>query len=42
MEFLDYEKREDTYQIEYVIKRFAEGAIKDGESVTLKGTIHRI
>ena len=42
MEFLDHEKREDTYQIEYVIKGFAEGSIKDGDSVTLKGTIHRI
>lgn len=42
MEFLDYEKKVDTGDIAYVIDGFADGSIKDGDSVTLKGTIHRV
>ncbi len=42
MEFLNTEKRQDTTDIAYVIEGFKNGTIKDGEKVTLKGTINRI
>ena len=42
MEFLNYEKRLDTTDIDYIIERFEKGEIEDGERVRLKGTIHRI
>ena len=42
MEFLNHEKRPDTADIAYVIAGFKDGSIKDGDKVTLKGTIHRI
>ncbi len=42
MEFLDYEKRPDTMDIEYVITAFAFGEIKDGDRVRLKGVFHRV
>ena len=42
MEFLDFEKKVDTTDIAYVIDGFNKGTIKDGDKVTLKGTIHRI
>ena len=42
MEFLNYEKKTDTTDIDYIIDRFKKGEIKDGEKVRLKGTIHRI
>lgn len=42
MDFLDFEKKVDTTDIAYVIDGFNKGTIKDGDKVTLKGTIHRI
>ena len=42
MDFLDYERKTDTTDIAYVIDGFQKGTIKDGDKVTLKGTIHRI
>ena len=42
MEFLNTEKRIDTTEIAYVIDGFKAGTIKDGDKVTVKGTIHRI
>ena len=42
MEFLNTEKRIDTTEIAYVIDGFKSGTIKDGDKVTVKGTIHRI
>lgn len=42
MEFLDFEKRPDTTDIEYVISAFASGEIKDGDKVRLKGVFHRV
>ncbi len=42
MEFLNAEKRIDTTDIAYVIDGFKNGTIKDGEKITVKGTIHRI
>lgn len=42
MEFLNTEKRVDTTEISTVIEGFKAGTIKDGDKVTVKGTIHRI
>lgn len=42
MDFLAYEKQVDTADISYVIDGFKSGAVKDGDRVTLKGTVHRI
>ena len=42
MDFLDFERKTDTTDIAYVIDGFQKGTIKDGDKVTLKGTIHRI
>ncbi len=42
MEFLNTEKKLDTTDIAYVIDGFKNGTIKDGDKVTLKGTLHRI
>ena len=42
MEFLNTEKRVDTTEIAYIIDGFKAGTIKDGDKVTVKGTIHRI
>lgn len=42
MEFLDYEKRKNQYDIMTVIDGFRSGELKDGGHVTLKGTIYRI
>ncbi len=42
MEFLNTEKRTDTAQIEKIVEGFNTGTIKDGDKVTVKGTIHRI
>ena len=42
MEFLNAEKKLDTTDIAYVIDGFKNGTIKDGDKLTLKGTIHRI
>lgn len=42
MEFVSYEKKPDTSSIESLVERFRAGEIKDGEKVTLKGTLHRI
>ena len=42
MEFLSHEKRPDVNDISYVLQGFQDGSIKDGDAVTLKGTIHRI
>ena len=42
MEFLDYERAADARDIRVIIERFARGGIKDGDSVSVKGTINRI
>ena len=42
MEFVSTEKRIDTTDISYIIEGFNNGTIKDGDSVTVKGTLHRI
>ncbi|HOD02398.1 MAG TPA: hypothetical protein PKN28_03640, partial [Clostridiales bacterium] len=42
MEFLNYEKREDTAEIATIIQRFESGELKDKDKVSVKGTIHRI
>ncbi len=42
MDFLNYEKRPDTSAIELIINQFQSGALKDGDAVTVKGTLHRI
>ncbi len=42
MELINTEKRVDTTDISYVIDGFKKGTIKDGDSVTVKGTLHRI
>ena len=42
MEFLNFEKRIDTSDINYIIEGFKNGTIKDGDKVSVKGTLHRI
>ncbi|MBQ1186171.1 MAG: aspartate--tRNA(Asn) ligase [Clostridia bacterium] len=42
MEFLNYEKKIDTTDISYIVEGFKNGTIKDGEAITVKGTLHRI
>lgn len=42
MEFLQYEKKTDEQDIQVVMERFASGALKDGDPVTVRGTLHRI
>lgn len=42
MEFINTEKRIDTSDISYVIDGFKAGTIKDGDKVSVKGTLHRI
>ncbi len=42
MEFLNTDKKIDTTDIAYIIKGFEEGTIKDGDRVTVKGSLHRI
>lgn len=42
MEFTDLNKKEDLSDFEPVIEKFAEGTLKDGDSVQLKGFVHRI
>ena len=42
MEFLNFEKKQDTTEISYIVDGFKNGTIKDGDKVTVKGTIHRI
>ena len=42
MEFINTEKRIDKTEISYIIDGFKNGTIKDGDKVTVKGTIHRI
>ena len=42
MEFINTEKRTDTTDISYIIDGFKAGTIKDGDKVSVKGTLHRI
>ncbi len=42
MEFLNYEKKIDTTDISYILDGFKKGTIKDGDKITVKGTLHRI
>ncbi|MBO5908948.1 MAG: hypothetical protein J6Q67_04110, partial [Clostridia bacterium] len=42
MEFINTEKKIDTKEISYVLEGFKNGTIKDGDKVTVKGTLHRI
>ncbi len=42
MEFLNTEKKVDTTDISYIIEGFNNGTIKDGDKVTVKGSLHRI
>ena len=42
MEFLNYEKRVDTSDINYIVEGFKNGTIKDGDKIKVKGTLHRI
>ncbi|MDR1628704.1 MAG: aspartate--tRNA(Asn) ligase [Oscillospiraceae bacterium] len=42
MEFLEYQKKDNQDDIRVVIERFAQGQLKDGDAVSIKGTLHRI
>lgn len=42
MEFINTEKKLNTSDISYVIDGFKNGTIKDGDKVSVKGTLHRI
>ena len=42
MEYINTKKRIDTSDISYVIDGFKAGTIKDGDKVSVKGTLHRI
>lgn len=42
MEFINTEKKTDTTEIAYIIEGFKSGEIKDGDKITVKGTINRI
>lgn len=42
MEFLDYQKKDNQDDIRVVIARFQQGVLKDGDAVTIKGSLHRI
>lgn len=42
MKFIDYEKKVDTSDIEYIIRAFESGSLKSGDAVTVKGSLHRI
>lgn len=42
MEFVSTEKQIDKTEISYIIDGFKAGTIKDGEKITVKGTINRI
>ncbi len=42
MEFLNTEKKIDTTDISYIIEGFNNSSIKDGDKVTVKGSLHRI
>ena len=42
MEFLNIEKKIDTTDISYIVDGFKNGTIKDGDAITVKGTLHRI
>lgn len=42
MEFVDYEKKFDTKDIQGVIERFSAGSLNDGEKIQVQGVIHRI
>ncbi len=42
MEFIDFERKEDLTNIEAIIDAFNSGKLKDGDAVTVKGSLHRI
>lgn len=42
MEFIDLTKKKDEYNVENIISDFNSGQIKDGDTVCLKGVIHRL
>ena len=42
MEFLNFEKKIDKSDISYILEGFKNGTIKDGDAITVKGTLHRI
>lgn len=42
MEFINFDKEEDKKDIEYIINAFSAGIIKSGESISVRGTLHRI
>ena len=42
MEFIDFERKEDLTKIETIIEAFKSGKLKDGDAVTVKGSLHRI
>lgn len=42
MEYINYEKKSDIGDIDVIIRQFESGELKDGDFVTVKGTIHRI
>ena len=42
MKLIDLEKHQDKYDIENIISDFKSGALKDGDTVSLEGSIHKI
>lgn len=42
MDFVSTEKKQDTSSIEALVARFQAGEVKNGDTVRLKGTLHRI
>lgn len=42
MKLIDLEKHKDRYDIENIISDFKSGALKDGDTVSLEGSIHKI
>ena len=42
MDFVNYDRPRDQRDIEIVIEKYAAGELKDGDMVTVKGSIHRI
>ena len=42
MDFVQYDRPRQTRDIEIVIQQFADGSLKDGDEVKIRGAVHRI
>lgn len=42
MDFANYEKKQNTSDIQYIVDGFKAGTIQDGDKIQIKGSIHRI